>query len=332
MAILYLAECRPAPTTESAAGGRSLRVRSPIAIEREHGGESMRLVSVEVDGQERPGAVVAGQDGVDRVLDLGAITGCATLAELLADDAALAAARAAVGRADGALLPLLADVRLAPPVRPGKILCLGYNYAGHSEAGLGPEAPPYPNVFIKTPNTINGPRDQVVMPRAATDVDYEGEIAVVIGRTARDVDEADAMAHVAGYTLFNDVSDRGWQNRASQWALGKSVDGFGPLGPWVVTTDEVPDLPGRQMEVERDGVVTVLASTDAMVFGVAFLVHYLSQVITLQPGDIISTGTPARSAEAQAAHVPLAHGDTVTVRVTGLGELTTTFVSMEETS
>ncbi|RYV49901.1 fumarylacetoacetate hydrolase family protein [Pengzhenrongella frigida] len=287
----------------------------------------MRLVSVDIDGQERPGAVVAGPDGVDRVLDLSAITGSATLAQLLADDAALTAARAAVGRADSTVLPRLADVRLAPPVRPRTILCLGYNYEGHVEAGLSPETPPpYPNVFIKTANTIGGPRDLVVMPPAATDVDYEGEIAVVIGRVTRDVDEADAMAHVAGYTLFNDVSDRGWQNRASQWALGKSVDGFGPLGPWIVTTDEVPDLAGRLMEVERDGVVTVRASTDAMVYGVAFLVHYLSQIITLQPGDIISTGTPARSAQAQAVHVPLAHGETVTVRVTGLGELTTTFV------
>jgi 2-keto-4-pentenoate hydratase/2-oxohepta-3-ene-1,7-dioic acid hydratase in catechol pathway len=290
----------------------------------------MRLVSVDIDGEERPGAVVAGPDGVDRLLDLGAITGSMALAQLLADDVALASARAAVDRADSSDLPRLEDMRLAPPVRPRTILCLGYNYQGHVEAGLGQETPTYPNVFIKTANTICGPRDRVVMPRATTDVDYEGEIAVVIGRTARDVDEVDAMAHVAGYTLFNDVSDRGWQNRASQWALGKSVDGFGPLGPWVVTTDEVPDLAGRQMEVERDGVVTVRSSTDAMVYRVAFLVHYLSQVITLQPGDIISTGTPARTVQAQAAHVPLAHGDTVTVRVTGLGELTTTFISIEE--
>ena len=297
----------------------------------------MRLVSVDLDGQERPGAVVAGPDGVDRLLDLGEVTGIASLADLLADDDALAAARAAVGRVDPATLPLLADARLAPPVRPRTILCLGYNYQGHIEGhneGLvegdaAEEAPAFPNVFIKTANTIGGPHDAVVMPRITTDVDYEGEIAVVIGRTARNVDEADAMAHVAGYTLFNDVSDRGWQNRSSQWALGKSVDGFGPLGPWVVTTDEVPDLAGRQMEVELNGVVTVRASTDAMVFGVAFLVHYLSQVITLLPGDIISTGTPARTVAEQAAHVPLAHGDTVTIRVTGLGELTTTFVSAD---
>jgi 2-keto-4-pentenoate hydratase/2-oxohepta-3-ene-1,7-dioic acid hydratase in catechol pathway len=294
----------------------------------------MRLVSIDIDGIERPGAVLHGPDGVDRVLELAVSTPHATLAQLLADDAALATARAAIDRADPVTLPRLADLRLAPPVRPRTILCLGYNYRGHIEGhneGLvegdqGEAAPPYPNVFIKTANTIGGPHDPVVMPSAATDVDYEGEIAVVIGRTARNVAEADALAHVAGYTLFNDVSDRGWQNRSSQWALGKSVDGFGPLGPWIVTADEVPSLAGRQMEVELNGVVTVRASTDAMVYGVAFLVHYLSQIITLQPGDIISTGTPARSVQAQSAHRPLADGDTVTIRVTGLGELTTTFV------
>jgi 2-keto-4-pentenoate hydratase/2-oxohepta-3-ene-1,7-dioic acid hydratase in catechol pathway len=295
----------------------------------------MRLVSVEIDGRERPGAVLAAPDGTDRLLDLTAVAGGRTLTELLADDRALAAARTAVEGADAALLPGLAGVRLGPPVRPRTILCLGYNYRGHVEGHheghvdgeTGQDAPGYPNVFVKTANTIGGPHDVVVMPAAATEVDYEGEIAVVIGRTARNVAEGDAMAHVAGFTLFNDVSDRGWQDRSSQWALGKSVDGFGPLGPWIVTTDEVPDLPGRQMEVERGGVVTVRASTDAMVYGVAFLVHYLSQIITLQPGDIISTGTPARSVQAQSAHTPLVDGETVTIRVTGLGELSTTFVS-----
>jgi len=294
----------------------------------------MRLVSFDLDGIERPGAVVAGPDGADRLLELSRVTGIGTLAQLLADDAGLALARAAVATGDHADLPLLAEVRLAPPVRPSIVLCLGYNYRGHVEGHheghvegeTGQDALPYPNVFVKTPNTIGGPHDDVVMPPNATDVDYEGEIAVVIGRTARNVTEADALAHVAGYTLFNDVSDRGWQDRSSQWALGKSIDGFGPLGPWIVTTDELPDLGGLQMEVLRGGVVTVRAGTDEMVYGVAFLVHYLSQIITLQPGDIISTGTPARSVQAQTAHRPLADGETVTIRVTGLGELTTTFV------
>lgn len=295
----------------------------------------MRLVTYSFDARhgagtaEHPGAVVVAPDGTDRVLDLAEATAGATLAQVLADDDALAAVRSAVAAADPATLPVLDRERLAPPVRPSKILCLGYNYAGHAEAGVG-ERPEHPNVFVKTPNVLRGPAEAVVLPRAATEPDYEGEIAVVIGRRAYQVAVADAMAHVAGYTLFDDVSDRDWQHRSSQWTLGKSIDGFGPLGPWVVTTDEVPDLGGRDVVVERNGVVTVRASTDAMVFPVAFLVHHLSQVMTLEPGDVISTGTPARSDEAQAAHTPLADGDTVTVRVTGLGELTTTFVTAKE--
>ncbi len=286
----------------------------------------MRLVSIAVDGAERPGAVVTGSDGTDRVLDLAAVVGGRPLAEVLADGEVLAAVRDAADRADPTDLPALGSVRLAPPVRPGTILCLGYNYRGHLE-GEPDEVPVHPNVFVKTPNVVAAPGDPVVLPPATSQVDYEGEIAVVIGRRAHRVSEADAMAHVAGFTLFNDVSDRDWQSRTSQWALGKCIDGFGPLGPWVVTTDEAPELAGRTMEVERDGVVTVRASTDAMVFGVPFLVHHLSQVVTLEPGDLISTGTPARAPEAQAVHRPIAPGDTVTVRVTGLGELTTTFVS-----
>ncbi|GLY31494.1 fumarylacetoacetate hydrolase family protein [Kineosporia sp. NBRC 101731] len=279
----------------------------------------MRLISFEADGREQPGAVVTGPDGTDRVVALGDLS----LAQILEHGPRIAAA---AGSADITALPTLTEVKLAPPVRPGKILCLGYNYAGHTQE----QAPPFPNVFIKTPNTICGPGDAVVMPPSCTDVDYEGEIAVVIGTRASRVPQAGAMAHVAGYTLFNDVSDRGWQHRTDQWALGKSADGFGPLGPWIVTTDEVTGLGGRTVEVERNGVVTVSASTDAMVYDVAFLVHYLSQIITLEPGDIISTGTPGRFPQAQAAHTPLTPGDTVTIRVTGLGELTTPFVSMEE--
>lgn len=289
----------------------------------------MRLVSIDVDGSEIPAAVVTAPDGVDRVLDLREVADATTLVEVLADEARLAVVREAVTKAeadaDTATLPTLDSVHLAPPVRPCTILCLGYNYRGHLEGGE--TDPEHPNVFVKTPGVIASPQDPVTIWSSTPQVDYEGEIAVVIGRRARRVSEADALAHVAGYALFNDVSDRDWQSRTNQWALGKSVDGFGPLGPWIVTTDEVADLAGRDVEVERNGVVTVRSSTDAMVFGVAFLVHHLSQIITLEPGDIISTGTPARSDEAQAVHTPITDGDVVTVRVTGLGELTTRFVA-----
>ncbi|WP_263117886.1 fumarylacetoacetate hydrolase family protein [Cellulomonas sp. RIT-PI-Y] len=283
----------------------------------------MRLVTLRQHGGDRPGAVLRASDGTDRVLDLADRTGGRGVEALLSDDRLLTEVRALVSAADPDGLPGLDSVRLGPPVRPGKILCLGYNYRGHLETSDDPD---HPNVFVKTPNVICGPDDPVTLWPTTPDVDYEGEIAVVIGRWAHRVSEADALGHVGGYTLFNDVSDRDWQSRTNQWALGKSVDGFGPLGPWLVTSDECGDLRGRSVEVERNGEVTVRSTTDAMVFGVAFLVHYLSQVITLEPGDVISTGTPARTGPAQAAHRSLTSGDVVTVRVTGLGALTTTFI------
>ncbi len=286
----------------------------------------MRLVryraarAVDTEGAVRSGAVVA-VDGVDRVVDLGP----ATLTDLLAADRdALDRAAARADLAD----PALSSVRLEAPVRPGKILCLGYNYRGHVPDGVDPTAddPAFPDVFVKTPNTLGGPTDPVVVPAVADDVDYEGEVAVVIGRRAKDVDEAAALAHVAGYTILNDVSDRSWQRRQSQWAMGKCFDGFAPLGPWLVTSDEAGDPQDMLVEVVRDGIVTVSQSTATTIFSVARVVSYLSSVMTLEPGDVISTGTPQKLPDAQAAHRPLRPGDAVTVRIERLGELTTTFI------
>ncbi|MCL1869076.1 MAG: fumarylacetoacetate hydrolase family protein [Promicromonosporaceae bacterium] len=284
----------------------------------------MRLVTwLGPGGAERPGAVVD-VDGTDRVVDLAPVAG--SVVEVLADPALTAVARARA-EAPAAGLPALDDVELAPPVRPGTILCLGYNYAGHVAASAAPDdVPEYPNVFVKTPNTLAGPRDDVALPAVSQHTDYEGEIALVIGRRARNVPLAEAAGYIAGYTLLNDVSSRDWQDRSSQWELGKCFDGFAPLGPWVTTADAVPDPQDLLVEVVRDGVVTVSQSTETTVFPMAFVVHYVSQVLTLEPGDVISTGTPQKLPEALAAHRPLAHGDTVTVRVAGLGELTTRFV------
>ncbi|APF34121.1 fumarylacetoacetate hydrolase family protein [Microbacterium paludicola] len=286
----------------------------------------MRLVryraarAVDTEGAVRSGAVVA-VDGIDRVVDLGP----ATLTDLLAADRdALDRAAARADLAD----PALSSVRLEAPVRPGKILCLGYNYRGHVPDGVDPTAddPAFPDVFVKTLNTLGGPTDPVIVPAVADDVDYEGEVAVVIGRRAKDVDEAAALAHVAGYTILNDVSDRSWQRRQSQWAMGKCFDGFAPLGPWLVTSDEAGDPQDMLVEVVRDGIVTVSQSTATTIFSVARVVSYLSSVMTLEPGDVISTGTPQKLPDAQAAHRPLRPGDAVTVRIERLGELTTTFI------
>ena len=292
----------------------------------------MRLVTYAgSDGAARPGAVVAGADG-DRVLDLGGLAG--SVVELLTDAAALAAAQAQVAGAEQATseageLPAFDEAALLAPVTPGKILCLGYNYRGHVPDGVDPTAndPEYPDVFVKTPNTLAGPNEPVVIPPGATDVDYEGEVAVVIGRRAQRVALEDALDHVGGYTILNDVSDRAWQRRQSQWALGKCSDGFAPLGPWVVTPDEVGDPQDLLVEVVRDGAVTVSQSTSTTIFSVAYVIHHLSQVLTLEPGDVVSTGTPQKLPAAQDAHRPLADGDAVTVRISRLGELTTRFVA-----
>ncbi|MFE4724778.1 fumarylacetoacetate hydrolase family protein [Microbacterium sp. NPDC056736] len=290
----------------------------------------MRLVRYTgVDGGPRPGAVVAGAEG-ERLLDLGDLA--CSVEDLLTDAASLAAARQRAAAADASLLAPFDPAALLAPVTPGKILCLGYNYRGHVPDGTDPTAndPEHPDVFVKTPNTLAGPNEPVVIPPGATDVDYEGEVAVVIGRRAQRVSLEDALDHVGGYTILDDVSDRAWQRRQSQWALGKCSDGFAPLGPWVVTPDEVPDPQDLLVEVVRDGVVTVSQSTSTTIFSVAFVIHHLSQVLTLEPGDIVSTGTPQKLPAAQDAHRPLADGDAVTVRISGIGELTTRFVAHPE--
>lgn len=293
----------------------------------------MRLISVRTEGLHGYGlaqsavvqpAVVQTVDGVDRV---ALIDGASSVVDVLtSDDLRADAARLTVS----AHSPALADVELAPPVVPGKILCLGYNYRGHVPDGADAQRDPdpeWPDVFVKTANTLAAPREAVVLPPGATDVDYEGEVAIVIGRRAQRVALEDALDHVGGYTILNDVSDRAWQRRQSQWALGKCSDGFAPLGPWVVTADDVPDPQDLLVEVIRDGIVTVSQSTSTTIFSVAFVVHYLSQVLTLEPGDVITTGTPQKLPDAQAAHRPLTGGDAVTVRISGIGELTTRFVA-----
>lgn len=285
----------------------------------------MRLVSVRTPSGARAG-VVATIAGLDRV---ALVPGVATVEELL-DDAGARAGGVVVTAAD----PALADLTLNAPVTPSKILCLGYNYRGHAPDGVDPTAndPEYPDVFVKTPNTLAGPHDAVLLPPGAVDADYEGELAIVIGRRAWRVSIEDAPDYVGGYTILNDVSDRAWQRRQSQWALGKCSDGFAPLGPWVITPDEIPDPQDLLVEVVRDGEITVSQSTSTTIFSVAYVIHHLSQVLTLEPGDVISTGTPQKLPAAQEAHRPLAGGDAVTVRISGIGELTTTFISPSVTA
>jgi 2-keto-4-pentenoate hydratase/2-oxohepta-3-ene-1,7-dioic acid hydratase in catechol pathway len=212
-------------------------------------------------------------------------------------------------------------VRLAPPLSPGKIVCVGLNYADHAAEG-GQEAPAEPILFMKAPDTVVGARDDVVIPRGGEKTDWEVELGVVIGRTAAYLnDEADALEHVAGYVLVNDVSERHFQlERGGQWDKGKNAATFCPLGPWILTADEVPDPQKLRLGLDVNGEVLQDSSTAEMIFGVAHLVHYISQFMTLYPGDVISTGTPAGVGAGQKPPRYLRAGDVLRVWADGLGE------------
>jgi acylpyruvate hydrolase len=216
----------------------------------------------------------------------------------------------------------MSDVTLLAPVpRPEKILCVGHNYKGHIGIGRH-ELPVFPDIFIKTANTLTGHGHPILAPRLTPQVDYEAELAVVIGKRGRCIPETEAMRYVAGYAIFNDVSARDIQKRTSQWALGKSFDTFGPLGPALVTADEVPDPHCLDLVLTVNGVPKQRANTRDLIFSVPFLVSYLSEVMTLEPGDILATGTPAKLPEAANPHRFLEPGDTVEITIGKIGKLT----------
>jgi 2-keto-4-pentenoate hydratase/2-oxohepta-3-ene-1,7-dioic acid hydratase in catechol pathway len=216
----------------------------------------------------------------------------------------------------------LSDVTLLPVIpSPQKIICIGVNYADHA-AETGQAPPPYPTVFAKFANTLAASGDPIVLPSASTMPDYEGELAVVIGRAGRQITEQDALDYVAGYTAFNDVSARDFQGHTSQWTMGKSPDTFGPLGLALVTADEIPDPQKLELRTTVNGEVLQQASTADMVFSVRQLIAYLSQTMTLLPGDVIATGTPSGIGAARTPPRFLRPGDTVVISIDGVTELT----------
>ena len=185
------------------------------------------------------------------------------------------------------------DVRLGPCVgKIGNFICIGLNYSDHAKES-NMEVPKEPVIFSKITSSICGPNDDVIIPRNAIKTDWEVKLGVVIGKSAKYVDEKDALDHVAGYCVINDLSEREYQlERSGQWIKGKSCDTFGPIGPWLVTPDEVGDPQNLDLWLDVDGIRYQDGNTRTMIFGVAYLIHYLSQYFTLQPGDVISTGTP----------------------------------------
>ncbi len=235
--------------------------------------------------------------------------------------AALPDAIAAARAIDPATLPLVeGNPRLGPCVGSvGKFICVGLNYSDHA-AESGMEVPPEPIIFFKATSAICGPNDDVEIPRTSTATDWEVELAIVIGKTAKYVSEDDAMDHVAGYCVVNDVSERDFQiKRHGQWVKGKSADTFGPLGPWLVTRDDIPDPQDLAMYLDVNGKRFQDGTTQTMVYGVAYLVSYISQFMSLQPGDIISTGTPPGVGMGQTPPQYLKPGDVMELGIAGLG-------------
>lgn len=274
----------------------------------------MKFIRHGTRGAERPGMVAP--DGTMRDLTSALPGGATDLGgEVLARLGDLASI-------DPASLPEVPEgTRLGCPVAGvGKFMCIGLNYADHA-AESGMEVPPEPVLFMKATSAVCGPNDPITIPRGSTKTDWEVELGVVIGRPAKYVEEADALAHVAGYTVVNDVSERSFQaERAGQWTKGKSCDDFGQTGPWLVTPDEVADPQSLSMWLDVNGTRMQSGSTETMVYGVAHLISYLSQFFTLHPGDIISTGTPPGVGSGMKPQRFLKSGDVVALGVEGLGE------------
>ncbi len=275
----------------------------------------MKLLRWGEIGDERPGLL----DGDGRRRDLTGVIADVAGAALAPDTLARLAAL------DPTQLPLVPDsARIAPCVgRVGKFIGIGLNYADHAaEAGL--PVPTEPVVFNKWITCIAGAEDDLILPPGSTRTDWEVELGVVIGRTARHVSSAEALDHVAGYCVVNDLSEREWQmDHGPTWDKGKGFDGFGPIGPWLVTRDEVPDPQALSMWLSVDGVPRQAGTTVTMVFGVAEIVAYLSRIMTLRPGDVIATGTPPGVGMGLRPPVYLRPGQVIRLGIDGLGQQTT---------
>jgi 2-keto-4-pentenoate hydratase/2-oxohepta-3-ene-1,7-dioic acid hydratase in catechol pathway len=277
----------------------------------------VRLLRVGEPGRERPALLAP--DG--RHLDISGVVG--DLDRTFWLDQGPEAVRAAF---EAGALPEIpageaAGLRVGAAVaRPGKVVCIGLNYRDHAEE-TGAPIPPSPVVFMKDPYTVVGPNDDILIPRGSEKTDWEVELAVVIGKRARYLaSHADAVDVIGGFAVSNDVSEREFQlERSGQWDLGKSCETFNPLGPWLVTADEVGDFQNLGLRLKVNGVQRQNGNTANMIFGVAEVIHYLSQHMVLEPGDVINTGTPAGVALGMADHPYLRAGYVVELEIDGLG-------------
>ena len=280
----------------------------------------MKLLRYGPLGQEKPGIL----DATGAIRDLSGVVPDIT------GDVLSPAALAKIAAVDVNALPKVAgNPRLGSPVTGMKnLICIGLNYADHA-AETGAPIPKEPIVFLKSLNALQGPNDDVVIPRGSVKTDYEVELCIIIGTRAKYVSEDQALDHVAGYAVGNDVSEREWQaERGGAWDKGKGFDTFGPLGPWLVTKDEIPDPQNLAMYCDVDGVREQNGSTKTMIFGVKQIVSYVSQCITLNPGDVIFTGTPPGvGLGKKPVPIFLKAGQTMKLGIAGLGEQTQKLVA-----
>jgi len=275
----------------------------------------MKLIRFGDKGKEKPGVRIG-----DKLYDVSALV--KDYDEHFFASGGLSQLAKKIEQESSSLPQVPAGARLAAPVaRPSKIVCIGLNYADHAkETGATPPAEPV--IFMKSSTAIAGPYDAIVIPRDSVKTDWEVELGVVIGRTARHVETKDALKYVAGYCLINDVSERDFQLKhgASQWGKGKGCDTFGPIGPWMVTPDEIKDVQDLDMWLDVNGEKRQRGNTRTMIFGVAELVADTSRYMTLLPGDVITTGTPPGVGLGMKPPQYLKAGDVVTLGIQGLGE------------
>jgi len=283
----------------------------------------MKLVTFAHNGQMRLGAFQPNTND-QQIVDLhlaDARLPEAMLAFLEAGQPALALAQQALAAPPAVAVVARSAVTLKAPVpRPGKIICLGLNYRDHAiESGLA--IPTYPVVFAKYSNVVIGPGEAIVLPKISQEVDYEAEFGIVIGKRGRSIAEADAISYVAGYLPFHDVSARDYQMRTSQWVIGKTFDTFGPMGPALVTADEIPDPHDLNIQLSIGGEVLQSSNIRHLIFPVEKIIYHLSAVMTLEPGDVIATGTPAGVGTSRTPKRYLKAGDVVRIEIERLGIL-----------
>ena len=269
---------------------------------------------------EREGLAVAGPSGEFHGLLSGDANHPGSL-DVLVRSGAGSLSKAAEALKGGPAIDLDKVVLLPPLANPGKIICVGLNYVNHSlESGFTP--PSYPTIFSRFTSSLVGAGAPILRPKVSTQLDYEGEMVAVIGKAGRHIAEADALTHVVGYSIFNDASIRDYQTKAPQWTIGKNFDGTGAFGPYLVTADELPaGGAGLHIQTRLNGAVVQDATTSDMVFSVAKLISILSEAMTLSPGDILVSGTPAGVGMARKPPLFMKHGDVCEIEIEGIGVL-----------